>query len=121
MVTIMSEDNKNLGGRPEGFTQDKVNARASLKIMDQLHKNANKHALEAYDVLYGMLKDPDTKDTVRRGIAKEIITLFMDFAAGSNDILDKPTNRHQEKHHALGEKAKEMSGGSVVRFSTKAE
>lgn len=111
----------NKGGRPEGTDQNYVNARKSLKELSQLHKEVNKDALRAYEVLISMMDDPTTKDTVRKGIAKDVISLFMEFSAKANDVLGMPNNRHEEKQHKLGEVAKGVAGSSVVTFSTKAQ
>lgn len=108
------------GGRPVGSTQDKVNARKSLKLLEELHKNINSDVMDAYTVLIQMLNNTETKDTVRKAIAKDIVALFMEFSGNSNAILGAPTNRHEEKLKELGDKAQELSGQKVVQFSTKA-
>lgn len=106
----------NKGGRTRGVTQDVINYRKSLKLLETIHKQINDDVLTAYDVLTDMLRDDTTKDSVRKAIAKDIITLFMEFSGDSNDVLGEPKNRHQERQAALGEKAESLVNKKVVEF-----
>lgn len=106
---------QNKGGRPVGTGKAQINANKALKNVEEIMKRVNDDSLRAYEILIEMMNNPDTKDTVKRGIAKEIIDMQLKFAAEAPEALGAPTNRHEEKKQQIADTAKK-----VVTFSTKA-
>lgn len=92
--------------RPEGTTEEYRVAVKTAKNLIRVEDFANKHLMEALDVILNCMRKTNIADTVKIGAAKEILTMYNSFAkirgykVIPEDFIDE--KKVKEKEEAAG-------------------
>lgn len=85
---------------PRNWSKESVQARKTLRKLHDIHELVSEAAVEAVETMITVMRDTTQPGATRKAAAKDVLDLYMKFAAHAKDQIPEGGNREVEKDTA---------------------